>query len=71
MTRYYDPGVPTRPLGAELPSRDEARRVVLVASFLDQERFLDQTNEAVGKLRFERRLVERFSTPQVRVWVFR
>jgi uncharacterized membrane protein len=67
---YYAPGVEARPIGASRGKSDETGRVFLLGSFLDKPGIAKATGDALSKLEQERRLVEKFEVPQVRVWVF-
>jgi uncharacterized membrane protein len=68
---YYAPELRRRQLREGTPRRREARPVIVLASFQDNKAFFDRTNKVVGKLDFERRLLDEFETPQTKVWVFR
>jgi uncharacterized membrane protein len=68
---YYAPELNKRPLRRGEPKPREGSPVVVLASFQDNQRFFDRTNKVVGQLDFNRRLLQRFTTPQTRVWVFR
>jgi hypothetical protein len=58
------------PAPADEPSAAEADRIFVVSSFRDDPDNVQATQGAVETLREERRLVDRFTLPQVRVWVF-
>jgi hypothetical protein len=71
VLEYYAPGLRSRPLRLGVPARREGSPVFVLASFQDNQQFLDRTNRIVGKMDFERRLLGRFEKPQAEVWVFR
>jgi hypothetical protein len=70
VVRYYAPGVEARPIGAEGGKGEGTGRVFLLGSFLDKSEIAGATGDALSDLEQERRLVDRFEVPQVRVWVF-
>ncbi|HKN95176.1 MAG TPA: hypothetical protein VJU60_12640, partial [Thermoleophilaceae bacterium] len=77
---YYVPHLNARPLDAGLPKaappgrKPAGRRpkVFLLASFLDKPQYASGTGAAIAKMEkaLHRRLVERFTDPQIKVWVF-
>jgi hypothetical protein len=69
---YYRPELRKRMLGGGPEGREvgRARRVFLLSSFRDDPRNVEAVRRAVAKLGDERRLVDRFRTAQVRVWMF-
>ena len=67
----YAPKMVARPLDGTLPNRREARRVVVLASFLDQQRYRDVVNRQVGTLRYFRQKPVRRTWPGVSTWSFR
>jgi uncharacterized membrane protein len=67
----YAPGVTARPLDGALPTRREARRVVVLGSFLDQQRYKAVVDKQIGALRYARRQDGRRSLPGVALWSFR
>ena len=71
VLEHYAPRLRARPLGEALPSRRQAPQVVVVGSFLDQERYRRVVDRQVGRLDFERRRVSRESFSGVTVWRFR
>lgn len=52
------------------PDPARAQRIFVLSSFRDDPRNVEATAEAVARLRAQRDLVDRFTRPQVRVWVF-
>jgi 4-amino-4-deoxy-L-arabinose transferase-like glycosyltransferase len=68
---YYGDDLNARPLDENPPSRKEARRVFVVGSFLDKPQYANATGSVVGRLKHERKLVDQFERPQIRVWEFR
>jgi len=70
VLEYYEPGMPARRLERDTPSRREAPRVAVLASFTEDPQVARRTNEVVGKLDFERRLLRRMELPNARVWIF-
>jgi O-antigen/teichoic acid export membrane protein len=75
VIRYYEPRLRISSLDAGLPKRSRAAhgRVFLLASFLDKPQYASGAGAAIAKLERgqHRRLVERFSKPQIKVWVFK
>jgi hypothetical protein len=78
VIRYYEPRLNIRALDAGLPKpthRGAAPRgrVFLLASFLDKPQYASGTGAAIAKLERgqHRRLIEHFTDPQIKVWVFR
>jgi uncharacterized membrane protein len=82
VLRYYVPRLKMRPLDAGLPKplaaqgrnqrhRPASRgRVFLLASFLDKPQYASGTGAALAKLKQHRRLVQHFTEPQIKVWVY-
>ncbi|MGH2985659.1 MAG: glycosyltransferase family 39 protein, partial [Solirubrobacterales bacterium] len=69
VIEYYAPRLQASRLsGAGVPS--DAGRVFLLSSFRQKQENLDATQAAVSRLRERRELVEKFTFPQVRVWLF-
>ncbi len=69
---YYAPNLDARPLKGALEGRvGAARRVYVLASFLDQAGERAAVRAARRRLGRTRRLDERFQRPQVKVWVYR
>jgi hypothetical protein len=66
----YAPNLVARPIGRTAPTRREARRVVVLGSFLDQPRNRSPVDRVVGALEATRRegATDRF--PGVRLWSF-
>jgi uncharacterized membrane protein len=69
VIEYYVPGVEARPLSGAAAAAG-ADRVFLVGSFLDRREIAGSTGDALSDLEHDRRLVDEFRRPQVRVWVF-
>jgi 4-amino-4-deoxy-L-arabinose transferase-like glycosyltransferase len=67
----YAPDIAARPLDGTLPTRAEARRVVVLGSFLDQARYRQVVNRQIGALRYARRQDGRSSFPGAALWTFR
>jgi mannosyltransferase len=67
----YAPNMVARPLAGTLPNRREARRVVVLASFLDQHRYRNVVNRQVGTLRYFRHKPVHRTWPGVTTWSFR
>jgi len=67
----YAPGMPARPLDGQLPTRAQARRVIVLAAFLDQQRFRRVVDRQVGALRATRASQGRDRLPGVTLWRFR
>ncbi len=74
---YYVPKLNVRPLDAGLPKARASRtgtrpKVFLLASFLDKPQYASGTGAAIAKMEkaMHRRLVEHFTDPQIKVWVF-
>src|SRR5918995_2950385 len=66
----YAPTLVARPIGVVAPTRTEARRVVVLASFLEQERNRRATDRVVGALAATRREGPTDRFPGVRLWTF-
>jgi hypothetical protein len=71
VLEHYAPQLPARPLDGTLPTKREARRVIVLGSFLDQVRYRRVVDRQVGALRYARRLQGRERHPGVSVWRFR
>jgi hypothetical protein len=67
----YAPDIAARPLDGTLPTRAEARRAVVLGSFLDQARYRRVVDRQIGALRYSRRQDGRTSFPGAAVWSFR
>src|SRR5918995_1546093 len=67
----YSPELYARPLGNAPPTPAQARRVVVLASFLDQDRYRSATDRVVGALHATRRDGPRDRFAGVRLWSFR
>lgn len=67
---YYSASLGATPVEDGLPGKD-ARRVFVIASFLDKPAAREEVRAALTRLGRTRRVVERFRRPQVRVWVLR
>jgi hypothetical protein len=67
----YSPELNARPLGKAPPTPAQARRVVVLASFLDQDRYRSATDRVVGALHATRRDGPRDRFAGVRLWSFR
>jgi len=70
VLEYYAPELRSQPLSARVSAQREGSPVFVLASFQDNKAFFNETNKAVGQLRFFRTLVHRFTTPQTTVWEF-
>ena len=68
---HYAPDVRARPLEGPLPSRAQAPQVVVLGSFLDQERYRSAVDRQVGSLDYARRRVSREDFAGVTLWRFR
>ena len=66
----YAPDLPARPLEGTLPRRREARRVFVLASFLDQDRYRGVVDRQLGALRYARQAPVRRHFSGVDVWRF-
>jgi hypothetical protein len=75
LVHYLQPGVQARPLDKGIPKPDprHGRKVYLLASFLDQRQFSDATAKGITAIQHhgDRRQIDHFKKPQVKVWVFR
>lgn len=75
LVHYLQPGVKAVPLDKGLPKPDpkHKQQVFLLASFLDMKQYSDGTAKGIGDLQAggQRKLVQHFKKPQVKVWVFR
>jgi hypothetical protein len=67
----YAPRLTARPLDGRLPTRAEARRVTVLTSFLDQERYERVADRQLGALRTTRGPAGRDELAGVTVWRFR
>jgi uncharacterized membrane protein len=67
----YAPGLTARPLDGRLPTRDEARRVTVLTSFLDQERYKRVADRQLDALRTTRGPAGRDELPGVTLTRFR
>ncbi|HLM51116.1 MAG TPA: glycosyltransferase family 39 protein [Solirubrobacteraceae bacterium] len=67
----YAPRLVARPLDGTLPNRREAQRVVVLASFQDQERYRNVVDRQIGTLRYFRHQTGRGTWPGVTTWSFR
>ncbi len=67
---YYAPQLEAQPLGRGLPPDAGSRHVFLLASFLEEEQSAERVGSAVFNLKKEGDLVDRFRTPQTRVYEF-
>ena len=67
----YAPGLTARPLDGRLPTRAEAARVMVLTSFLDQERYKRVADRQLGVLRTTRTPARRDELPGVTLWRFR
>jgi hypothetical protein len=67
----YAPDLVARPLEGRLPTRGEAPRVTVLASFLDQERYKRVADRQLGALRHARAATGRDELPGVTLWSFR
>ena len=66
----YAPTLVARPIGVVAPTRTEARRVVVLGSFLEQKRNRRATDRIVGALAATRREGPTDRFPGVRLWTF-
>jgi hypothetical protein len=66
----YAPTLVARPIGLVAPTRTEARRVVVLGSFLEQKRNRRATDRVVGALAAARREGPTDRFPGVRLWTF-
>jgi hypothetical protein len=71
VLEHYAPGLPARPLDGQLPTRTQAKRVHVLASFLDQPRYKRVVDRQIGALRYGRRQTGREVLPGVSIWSFR
>jgi hypothetical protein len=75
LVHYLQPGVKAQPLDKGIPKPDPShgRKVYLMASFLDQRQHADATAKGITAIQQhgERRQIDHFKKPQVKVWVFR
>jgi hypothetical protein len=67
----YAPGLTARPLDGRLPTRGEARRVTVLTSFLDQERYKRVADRQLDALRTTRGPAGRDELPGVTLTRFR
>jgi hypothetical protein len=67
----YAPRVRARQLNGVLPSRAQAPRVEVLASFVDQPRYERVVDRQLGALRSNRRQLSHQTVPGVSVWSFR
>lgn len=70
VLEYYAPDLRSQPLSQAVSAGREGSPVFVLASFQSNKAFFDETNKVVGRLRFFRKLVRRFKTPQTIVWEF-
>jgi hypothetical protein len=66
----YAPDLEARPLDGTLPTRREARHVVVLASFLDQTRYRRVVDRQIGALRYARHQEPIRNRAGVRLWRF-
>lgn len=71
VVKYYSPELRSGPLAAGIPKRHDARRVFVLASFLNERRHAGATGQGLATLH-RRHWKARgiFRLPQVKVWVF-
>jgi len=68
---YYRPQPHARRLDAErLPRLRRGQKAYVMASFMDKPQHRAAVRKAVGRLRTQARLTDRFSRSQVRIWEF-
>jgi hypothetical protein len=67
---YYAPHVDASPLGAHPPQPTKGHRTIILGSFLNQPGPARTVGAAVGLLKYNRRLVNQYSDPGIKVWVF-
>jgi hypothetical protein len=72
VVRYYAPDLRTEALSAGLDNGDatRARRVFVLGSFQDQPAERAAVRKGLRRLSADRRLVQRFQRPQVKVWAY-
>jgi uncharacterized membrane protein len=70
VLEYYAPGIRRQALTRPISAGREASPVFVLASFQSNKAFFNTTNKVVGQLKFFRKLVHRFDTPQTIVWEF-
>jgi hypothetical protein len=72
VVRYYAPDLKTEALSAGLDNGDatRARRVFVLGSFQDQPAERAAVRKGLRRLSADRRLVQRFQRPQVKVWAY-
>ena len=70
VLEHYAPDLPARPLDGTLPTRREARHVVVLASFLDQARYRSVVDRQIGALRYARHQQPIANRAGVRLWRF-
>ncbi|HEY6760048.1 MAG TPA: glycosyltransferase family 39 protein [Baekduia sp.] len=75
LVHYLQPGVKAMPLDKGIPKVDPSHRqqVFLLSSFLDQKQYALGTAKGIGDIQAhgQRRQIDHFKKPQVKVWVFR
>lgn len=70
LIEYYEPGLRAAPLADGIPARRDARRVFLLASFLNERQHARATGRGLAQLRDDWKPRNQFERPQVRVWEF-
>jgi O-antigen/teichoic acid export membrane protein len=72
VVRYYAPDLQTEALSAGLDNGDatRAKRVFVLGSFQDQPAERAAVRQGLRRLSADRRLVQRFQRPQVKVWAY-
>jgi hypothetical protein len=70
LLERYAPDIQARPLDGALPTRRQARHVVVMASFLDQARYRRVVDRQLGALRYARHALPMHDESGVRLWRF-
>jgi hypothetical protein len=75
LVHYLQPGIQAQPLDKGIPKPDPAhrRQIFLLSSFLDMKQYADGTAKGIGDIQQhgQRKQIDHFKKPQVKVWVFR
>jgi hypothetical protein len=70
VVQYYAPKVDRAPIGDWRAVEHSRGRIFVIGSFFDKSAISGQTGAVLAKLERERKLVDVFRRPQIRVWVF-
>ena len=71
VVHYYAPDLRSAPLRDGVPSKRWAKRVFVMASFLDQPSRARRTAAAIDRIERTRPLRDAFRRPQIKVWMLR